>query len=86
MEYMEFHILNKLYRQTNIGMDYIPIHDVVQGLKPHERSMKDVNRAVKELCSKGLMELHKNGQCISLNREGKAIEEVERILRERNGL
>ncbi len=65
-------------------MDYIPIHDVVQGLKPHERSMKDVNKAVKELCNKGLLELHKKG--VSLNREGKAIEEVERILRERNGL
>ncbi|MBS3053964.1 MAG: hypothetical protein J4431_00300 [Candidatus Aenigmarchaeota archaeon] len=81
---MEMHILNKLYRQTNIGEDYIPFHDILQGLKPHERSMKTAKDAVKNLHKKALVEFHKNSDCISLHR--KNVQEIERILREYNGL
>jgi len=79
---MEIHILNKLYRQTNIGEDYIPFHDILQGLKPHQRSMKDAVKAAKKLYKMRLIELHKGGNCISLHR--KNIDEIERILRKFN--
>lgn len=81
---MEMHILNKLYRQQNIGNDYIPFHDILQGLKPHERSMKDAEKAATNLYKKHLIEFHKGKDCISLHR--KNIEEVETILSKWNGL
>ena len=84
VEQMEFHILNKLYRQTNIGEDYIPFHDILQGLKPHQRSMKDAVKAATNLYKKGLVEFHKSKNCISINR--KQVDEVEAILARRNGL
>lgn len=81
---MEFHILNKLHRQTNIGMNYIPFHDVLQGLKPHQRSMKDAVKAAENLHKKGLIEFHKGKQCISIHR--KRVDEVQGIIAKRNGL
>lgn len=84
LEDMEFHILNKLYRQTNIGEDYIPFHDILQGLKPHQRSMKDAVKAASNLYKRGLIEFHKGKNCISINR--KHVNEIEAIIAKRNGL
>jgi hypothetical protein len=81
---MEMHILNKLYRQQNVGNDYIPFHDILQGLKPHERSMKDAVKAANNLYKNGLIEFHKNRNCIALNR--KNVDKVEEILSKWNGL
>ena len=81
---MEFHILNKLHRQTDIGMDYIPFHDVLQGLKPHQRSMKDAIKAAENLYKKGLVEFHKGKQCISIHR--KRVDDVQEMLTKKNGL
>jgi len=84
IERMEIHILNKLYRHTNIGEDYIFIFNILQGLEPHERDKKKAIRAIKNLIKKGLVELHKNSKCISLHR--KNVDVVEDILKKFNDI
>lgn len=84
VDVMEFHILNKLHRQGNIGMNYIPFHSILQGLQPHQRSMKDAVRAATNLYKQGLIEFHKGKQCISIHR--KRVDDVQDILAKKNGL
>ncbi|KXB06186.1 hypothetical protein AKJ51_04095 [candidate division MSBL1 archaeon SCGC-AAA382A20] len=54
--------ISKLARRNKIGMDYIPIEKTVSKIPVHARG--DI---IDEMYKSGLLEYHKNKDCISLN-------------------
>jgi len=66
MERLKIHILRRAYRHTYIGRRHMAIEDFRQGLPKHERDMKKIERAIKELINDGYLILMKPGR-VSLN-------------------
>ena len=66
MEKLKIHILRKAYRHTYIGRRHMSIDDFRQGLPKHERDMRNIERAVKELINEGYLLLMKPGR-VSIN-------------------
>jgi hypothetical protein len=78
MEPLKLHILRNLYRRAYIGSKYLPIEELKWGLPTHEKSMKKINKAVKELVKEGYLILHKKGTTVSIN--PRMIKEVREII------
>ncbi|MBL7160544.1 MAG: hypothetical protein ISS93_01695 [Candidatus Aenigmarchaeota archaeon] len=62
------YILRKLYRWKRVGGVYINEHDVIRAFPRWKRDRKQFKRWIKELRKEGLILLHKNNTCISLNK------------------
>jgi len=77
MEKLKIHILRRAYRHTYIGRKHMAIEDFKQGLPKHERDMKKIERAVKELINNEYLILMKPGR-VSLN--PKMLEKIREIV------
>jgi DNA polymerase II small subunit/DNA polymerase delta subunit B len=66
MEKLKVHILRRAYRHTYIGRRHMSIDDFRQGLPKHERDMRNIERAVKELINEGYLIPMKLGR-VSIN-------------------
>lgn len=62
------YILRKLYSWKRVGNKYINMHDVIHAFPKRLRNRKLFRRWVKELLKESLVIIHKNGECISLNK------------------
>ena len=66
MEKLKVHILRRAYRHTYIGRRHMSIDDFRQGLPKHERNMRSIEIAVKELINEGYLIPMKLGR-VSIN-------------------
>ncbi|RLJ00991.1 MAG: hypothetical protein DRP11_05185 [Candidatus Aenigmatarchaeota archaeon] len=62
------YILRKLYTWNRIGNKYINVHYVFRAFPKRLRNKKLFKEWVNELVKLELVLLHKNGECISLNK------------------
>ena len=62
------YILRKLYSWKRIGNKYINNHDVIRVFPKHLRNKRLFKEWIKMLQKEGLIIIHKNGECISLNK------------------
>ena len=62
------YILRKLYSWKRVGNKYINLHDVIRAFPRRYRNKKLFKKWITELRKKELVIIHKNGECISLNK------------------
>jgi hypothetical protein len=72
------YILRKLYTWKRVGNKYMNIHDVIRVFPRHLRNKRLLKEWVKELLKEDLVLIHKNGECISLNKH--RLGEIESII------
>ncbi len=61
-------ILRKLYSWNKVGNKYINLHDVIRAFPRRLRNRKLFREWLDELRKEDLVIIHKNGNCISLNK------------------
>ena len=61
-------MLRKLYSWNRVGNKYINLHDVIRAFPRRLRNKKLFKEWINELRKEGLIIIHKNGTCISLNK------------------
>lgn len=71
-------ILSKLARRNKIGMNYVPIEKTVSKIPSHARG--NIGDIIDEMYKDGLLEYHKNKNCISLR--PKAVPKVIKMIRD----
>ena len=72
------YILRKLYSWNRVGNKYINTHDVIRVFPKHHRNKKLFREWIKELVKEDLLIIHKNGECISLNKH--KLGEIEKLI------
>jgi len=71
-------ILRKLHSWNRVGNKYINLHDVFRVFPRRHRNKKMFKEWIKELIKKDFVIIHKNGECISLNKH--KLGEIEYII------
>lgn len=72
------YILRKLYSWNRVGNKYINLHDVIRVFPKHRRNKKLFKDWIKELLKRDFAIIHKNGTCISLNKQ--KLGEIESVI------
>jgi hypothetical protein len=72
------YILRRLYGWRKVGNKYMNLHDVMRAFPRRLRNKKLFREWIKELIKKDFVIIHKNGECISLNRH--KLPEIESII------
>ncbi len=62
------YILRKLYSWNRVGNKYINWHDVIRVFPKHLRNKKLFREWIRELRKRDFILIHKNGECVSLNK------------------
>jgi hypothetical protein len=78
MDYYEILIIRGLHSAGKVGESYTNIKTLMHYFPRRNRDMTLIKKAVKSLRKKGMLELHKKGDCVSLSRSRKILARIEK--------
>jgi ribosomal protein S19E (S16A) len=71
-------IVRGLYSAGQVGERYTNMKTLMRYFPRRNRDMTLIKKAVKSLRKKGMLELHKKGDCVSLSRSRKILARIEK--------